>query len=250
MTEAGGEPQSHWSRDELVVALERGAQGLIGAEGDDKPENALERIVRGAMSTVPGTVAAGVCVVGEDGHVRAHQPSSTLVAELDALQIELGEGPCLDPIRTSAIVDVADFAAEDRWPRFAAAAAARGMCSLLSFHLFARRGSAGALNLYAEQPRVFGPDAHHLGRLFAAQAAVALAGAQQVAGLTRALESRDVIGQAKGILMERFDLDASDAFSMLVESSQTTNIKLATVAAWLANERGRALTPDNPDLTG
>jgi hypothetical protein len=136
--------------------------------------------------------------------------------------------------QNTVIEDMA--AAHDRWPRYAAAARERGVGALMSFQLFAERGSAGALNLYAGEPHVFDESTADAGRLFAAQAALVLHGAQRIQGLHLALESRDVIGQAKGILMERFGIGQQQAFSMLVESSQNTNMKLVKVAEWLAGE--------------
>jgi len=235
---AGDEPDRERTKSELVAASADAARGLLERRGKEGVEHTLGLIVRGAMAAVPDVAAAGVCLVERDGSVRAYVPTSPAVDELDGLQNELGEGPCLDAIGTEALVEVDDFGIDQRWPRVAAAARERSIGSLLSFPLVAEHGSAGALNLYAAKPHAFGPDAHHLGGLVAAQAAVALGGAQRVAGVTFALESRDVIGQAKGILMERFDMNATEAFALLVSSSQDTNIKLVEVARWLADERG------------
>jgi ANTAR domain len=127
--------------------------------------------------------------------------------------------------------------ASERWPRWAPAAAARGVESLISFQLFANKGSAGALNMYAGTANVFDDDTAEIGALFASQAALVLHGAQRMAGLNIALLSRDVIGQAKGILMERFDVGPDQAFAMLVESSQQTNMKLVDIATWLVEEK-------------
>ena len=117
-----------------------------------------------------------------------------------------------------------------------AAARERGVAALMAFHLFAQDGSAGALNLYSSEANSFDESTTDAGRLFAAEAALVLHGAQRIQGLHTALSSRDVIGQAKGILMERFGIDRQQAFSMLVESSQHTNMKLAKVAEWLVDE--------------
>ena len=231
------------SKDDLVAALTTAAHDLLARrDRDNDVEPALERIIAGAVAAVPPVIAGGVSLLERDKVVRPHVPTSPAVAELDELQTELGEGPCLEAIRTEAMVQIDDFTREQRWPRFAAAAVERGMGSLLSFQLFADHGSAGALNLYAAHPDAFDADAHHLGGLFAAQAAIALAGAKRVESLNLALTSRDLIGQAKGILMERFDLDAVAAFALLVDASQNTNMKLVDVATWLTTERSDTLT--------
>lgn len=220
----------------LARVLDRSARDLI-ARGDDGVEHTLDVIVRGAIATVPHVEQAGISLVERDGRVQSTAPSDPQVRELDELQTTLREGPCLDAIWNEQRTVVEDMAAaHHRWPRWAAAAQERGVGSLMAFQLFATKGSAGALNLYAARPHVFDGDTADTGALFAAQAALALRGAQRAAGLEVALENRDVIGQAKGILMERFRVRQSSAFAMLVESSQHTNMKLVDVASWLVHE--------------
>jgi len=94
-----------------------------------------------------------------------------------------------------------------------------------------------ALNLYSAEVDAFDESARTLAGLFGLQAAVLLYGADQASHLSLAVESRDLIGQAKGILMERFDVDDQTAFQMLVRSSQDTNVKLIDVARWLTGNR-------------
>ncbi|PVZ08626.1 ANTAR domain-containing protein [Actinomycetospora cinnamomea] len=221
----------------LARALDDAARKLLERGDEETVEYTLELIVRGAIDTIPHVEQAGVSLVERGGRVESHAPSSRVVRELDELQTQFAEGPCLDAIWHEQRTLVEDMAeAHDRWPRYAPAARERSIGSLLSFQLFARSGSAGALNLYATDPYVFDEATADVGALFAAQAALALHGAQRVQGLHVALDSRDVIGQAKGILMERFHVSPARAFSMLVESSQQTNMKLAGVAEWLVGE--------------
>jgi hypothetical protein len=222
---------------DLAWALDEAARALI-ERGEEGVEHTLELIVRGAIATVPHVEQAGVSLVERGGTVESHAPSSEVVRDLDRLQSELQEGPCLDSIWHEQRTLVQDMAsAGERWPRWAPAAAARGVESLISFQLFANKGSAGALNMYAGTANVFDDDTAEIGALFASQAALVLHGAQRMAGLNVALLSRDVIGQAKGILMERFDVGPDQAFAMLVESSQLTNMKLVDVATWLVEEK-------------
>jgi GAF domain-containing protein len=136
------------------------------------------------------------------------------------------------------MVRVDDMAAEQaRWPRFAPEALRHGITSMLSLQLPGDSIQVAALNLYATHGGVFDLAAQATARLFADQAAIALHGAQQVAERQRALASRDVIGQAKGILIERHHLASSDdAFAMLVEASQHANVKLRDVATWLVTD--------------
>jgi hypothetical protein len=114
-----------------------------------------------------------------------------------------------------------------------------GIRSVMSVSLSVSRGWRSSLNFYSACPNVFDEHACLTAGLFGLQAATLLYGADRAAGLNQALQTRDVIGQAKGILMERFDITDDAAFQMLVTSSQETNIKLHDVAARLVNERGR-----------
>jgi transcriptional regulator with GAF, ATPase, and Fis domain len=222
---------------DLARTLDDAARGLI-ERGDEGVEHTLELIVRGAIETVPHVEQAGISLVERRGTVESHAPSSEVVRDLDRLQSELQEGPCLDSIWNQQRTLVQDMAsARDRWPRWAPAAAERGIKSLISFQLFANTGSAGALNMYSGKANVFDDDTTEIAALFASQAALVLHGAQRMAGLNIALASRDVIGQAKGILMERFDVGQDRAFAMLVTSSQETNMKLVDVATWLAEQK-------------
>ncbi|MEJ2863565.1 GAF and ANTAR domain-containing protein [Actinomycetospora flava] len=222
---------------DLARTLEDAARALLERGEEEGVEHTLGLVVRGAVQTVPHVEQAGISLVERGGRVQSYVPSSQVVRELDELQNELGEGPCLDSIwyEQRTLVDDMDQA-HDRWPRYAPAALERDVGSLMSFQLFTERGSAGALNLYAARPHVFDESTADAGRLFAAQAALVLHGAQHVQGLHLALDNRDVIGQAKGILMERFGIGQQQAFSMLVESSQHTNMKLVKVAEWLTGE--------------
>ena len=221
----------------LARALDEAARGLLERGNDEGIEHTLTLVVRGAIETVPHVEQAGVSYVERGGKVKSYSPSSDAVRELDELQNEIGEGPCLDSIwfeQRTLIEDMVE--ARDRWPRYAEAARERGFGALMAFQLFADKGSAGALNMYGSEPRMFDDSTADTGTLFAAQAALVLHGAQRAAGLNVALSHRDVIGQAKGILMERFKIGQDKAFAMLVESSQHTNMKLVDVARWLARE--------------
>jgi transcriptional regulator with GAF, ATPase, and Fis domain len=221
---------------EMARALDDAARRLL-ERGDESVEHTLRLVVRGAIHTIPHAEQAGVSLVERGGRVTSRAPSNETVMELDELQNALGEGPCLDSIWHEQRTLIEDMAqAHDRWPRYAPAAQQRGIGSLLSFQLFATHGSAGALNLYASAPHVFDEASADTGALFAAQAALVLHGAKRVENLNVALDRRDVIGEAKGILVERFGASPDQAFSMLVESSQTTNIKLVDVARWLVDE--------------
>ena len=218
----------------LVKALSAAAQELSAVSSQ---EQVLTLIVSGAVHTVPGADHAGVSQLGAQGRLTSQAASSDFVRRIDDLQTTYQEGPCVTALREAHTVLVDDLAAEARrWPSFAPTAAAYGVASMLCFQLFASDESLGALNLYSSRVSGFDDESRALGALFASHAALALARTRQMEQLHQALTTRDVIGQAKGILMERFGIDAAAAFAMLVHSSQETNIKVADVARWLAAE--------------
>jgi GAF domain-containing protein len=161
--------------------------------------------------------------------------TSDLPRRVDELQSRMHRGPCLDVIWDEEVVRVADMAQEQRWPEFAAEAAALGARSMLCFQLFVEADQMGALNLYSRTPGAFDEEAQEVGQLFAAHAAVALAAAEHESHLRDGMAHRDLIGQAKGILMERHKLTADQAFGVLARVSQEMNRKLFEVARELTD---------------
>jgi GAF domain-containing protein len=211
--------------------------GDLAVEIQDQTDRrtTLRVIVEAAVVMVPGARWAGVSLI-EGRHVRAEAPSDAIVAALDEAQIMLNEGPCLSALREHHTVHVEDMATETRWPRFAEVALVRGALSLLSFQLFVHSRNLGALNLYGDHAGAFTEESFSIGELLAQHASVALMGATTEAQLMSAVASRDLIGQAKGLLMHRNNLDGLQAFELLLKASQDTNMKLVDVAAWLVDE--------------
>ncbi|MDT7783845.1 MAG: hypothetical protein QOF58_2264 [Pseudonocardiales bacterium] len=199
-------------------------------------DTTLRAIVKAAADYIPGAEHAGISLV-EGGKIRTVAPTSAIVETVDQLQYDLRQGPCVDAIKERQTYRTGDVGAETRWPAFGRAAAANGIHSLLSYRLFVTDRTLGALNLYSSRANAFDEHTEDDGRLFATHAAIALVGAQREAQLGIAVENRDIISSAKGILMERHDLDAAAAFRMLVEASQSTNVKLHHAATWLVENR-------------
>ena len=161
-----------------------------------------------------------------------------LALDLDETQYQYGFGPCLEVAQSAGIVTVPDMAAETRWPTFARQALTAGVHSSLSVALPLQEAVLGALNIYAIQPGAFDQDAIELARTFAGYAAVAIANArlyQSTAALAedmrRAMETRAVIEQAKGILVAQQHCTPEQAFELLTRLSQTTHRKLRDCAA-------------------
>jgi GAF domain-containing protein len=213
--------------EELGIVMGRIARTLQEGHGD--VERTLHSITTAAVRTVPGAEFASISLV-TNRRVHPRGATTELAEEIDGLQTEYDQGPCLDSLREHYTVRIDDFATEQRWPRFAAAACRRGAGSLLSFQLFTDGANLGALNLYAKVPHAFGDDSETVGRIFASHAAIALSAARQEENLRHALDGRDLIGQAKGILMERYRLPAAQAFELLVLASTHTNRKLFDIA--------------------
>jgi GAF domain-containing protein len=163
--------------------------------------------------------------------------SDPVVEKADELQVELDEGPCRDAAWAQHTLIVEDLARDERWPRWAPQASALGLGSILAVELGPQGGRFGALNLYCEGPRRFAEDEIAFAHVFGRHAAVALAAARQEETLNEAIDARTLIGQAQGMLMERFDLNSDKAFEVLRRYSQDYNTKLRVVAEELVRTR-------------
>lgn len=226
---------------DLVIALRKASQELVTGNSIRDLDSTLDNIVASAVEVVAGADEGGISRTDTRTGRRSHA-TNPVVHELDRLQSELDEGPCItaaDEPPLDGLILARDLAGpdRDRWPSFAPLAVERGFRSVLSAQLSSRhKEQRSSLNLYSHAPDAFDEHDQVTAGLFAAQAGLLLHGADSAAGLNHALETRDVIARAKGILAERFTLTDAEAFQMLVKSSQETNIKLVDVARWLTDE--------------
>jgi transcriptional regulator with GAF, ATPase, and Fis domain len=218
--------------DDLAGRLSDLARTL---QDEDSVGETLQAIVEAAVGTVPGAQYAALSVVEHRREVHTRAGTADVVFAVDQVQYDTGEGPCLSAVYEQQTVSVPDMSAEARWPKFTGRTAELGVLSMLSFQLYVQQDNLGALNLYSEQKNAFNADSEHIGLLFASHAAVAMSGAQEQEHLQKAISARDLIGQAKGILMERHKLTADQAFSVLIRASQQTNTKLIDVARALTD---------------
>ncbi|MDQ1636284.1 MAG: hypothetical protein QOJ32_3093 [Frankiaceae bacterium] len=209
-----------------ALARQMGAESHLDAVWD--------RVVQACVTQIDGADHAGITLLTGDS-VSTPAASDELVRIIDRHQYATGEGPCLTAaIDHEAVVRVADLTLDTRWPKFSAAVVGLGVRSMLAFQLYTDSDTIGGLNIYARTPDAFSDDSVHTGTLLAAHAAVAVAAASHSEHLRTALASRDTIGQAKGILMERYKITADQAFDLLIAASQQTHRKLKDIASDLA----------------
>lgn len=231
--ERSGQGSGEWPGEgpgsgDLSKVMGQVARALSEQHGD--VEATLQAITAAAIGAIPGAEECSISYVIDRRSVQPRAFTGDIPRDLDLEQERLQEGPCLDAVWQQETVRIDDMRTEERWPRYAAIAVERGVLSALSFQLFVAENNLGALNLYAAAPGVFGEESEDVGLVFAAHAAVALAGARHEQHLQQAVTSRDLIGQAKGVLMERYKLTADAAFALLAHTSQRMNRKLVDVA--------------------
>ena len=204
--------------------------------GHNELEAILEAVSTQAVRLIPEVDFADILLIDAEGH-RSLAPTSPITVKLDTIQVELGQGPCLEAITSEPLVHSPDFSQESRWPEFGSAAMENGIQSMMSFHLYTHpdrtRGAItgrGALNLFSRNVGPFSLADQAVGAMLATHAATALIAANRQLQFESALHTRDVLGQAKGILMERFKVDAVRAFDLMVKLSQDTNTPVRIIA--------------------
>jgi GAF domain-containing protein len=185
---------------------------------------------------------AGIALLQRRGRLETIAATDPVVGEVDGLQSEFREGPCLEHGGEALLV--ADLESDRRWPLWGPKAAALGIASLLAVAFTTSDGRpAGSITLYWRRHRRFQPDDVAFATIFARHAAVALSSSLEIAGLSLALDGRKLIGQAQGILMERYGLDDARAFELLRRYSQDHNVKLRQIAEDLVSTRKLPTSP-------
>lgn len=198
-------------------------------------DDVLVDVTAAAKELIPGVDIAGVLLVGKGGTHQTLAPTSDVMFKLDELQMTTGEGPCLQAALDEIVIRTDDFRNEPRFPNYAPKVVELGLLSALSLKLYTADRTAGALNLFGYEPRPWNSEAETIGMVLAAHAASAILASRESEQLQSALSTRDRIGQAKGIIMERFKIDDVRAFEMLRKLSQDTNTKLVDVAHRVIN---------------
>ena len=205
----------------------------------------LQRVVDFAKATVDGCDAASISLITAAGVVTPVS-SDVIASEIDRYQYQFGEGPCLDAITQEPMLYADDLTTDVRWPAFGPVAVSLGMRSLMSCRLTATE-TLGSLNLYAGLPQAYDAIDRTKALIFATHAGIALGAAEVLANTTlslntqirrsenleAALSSREVIGQAEGILIERERITPEQAFTMLRTASQNLNLRLRDLAQYI-----------------
>lgn len=209
--------------------LERVAEIARRLAESENLDETLQRIVDLATGYIDHCDGASLMIVRR-GAVTTPASTDADAHAADQAQYEAGEGPCLSAMEQHETVVVDDITSDDRWPAWRDAVSELGWASMIGLRLFIAQDTMGALNLYSRRTAAFDVRSQSLAQVFASHAAVAMKAAISESGLHRALESRDLIGQAKGVLMERDRLTGQEAFARLVAVSNDRNIKLREVA--------------------
>ena len=210
-------------------ALEDSVRRLAEALKPGDFDATLGAITAAAVEVLPEVEFASITVKHADESIDTVAPTDDLVLDLDGKQYELREGPCYDAAVTTAHVISPDLATDQRFPAYGPYVVSKGIRAQAGLRLFDAPASQGALNIYSHRAGAF-EDFSTLADLFSHQAAIAINYAREIADLNDALRTRTTIGQAVGIIMERYELNDERAFAFLTRLSQHRNVKLRLIA--------------------
>ncbi len=209
-------------------------------------EETLGLITRAARDTVPGIYYASISIRTPDGQFETLAPTDSESLVSDQMQYEVCEGPCVDAASGESVVHTNGLGSDARWPRYGPRAQSElGIQSQLAFEMFSAHHSHGGLNLYSRDAGTFDEDSIALAQMFAMQGAMAMGQAHTVKTLNEGMSTRQGIGQAVGLIMERYQIDEGQAFGFLVRLSQQHNVKLREIAVGIvssANEKAQGPT--------
>ncbi|MGO4257422.1 GAF and ANTAR domain-containing protein [Marmoricola sp. RAF53] len=214
----------------------RFAELALDLHEDESVPAALETLL-GFVRTALDVDYAGVILIRTEGKIETAAATDPLIAKLDAVQGELGEGPDVTIVSDVLSVMVPDTRAETRWPRWCRIVADSGIRSMLGVRIHTHQAVVGSLNFYSTRPDAFEVEDQEVAHVLARHAAVALRSRLKIENLGKALDSRKLIGIAQGILMERYDLDIDQAFGVLLRYSQQQNVKLRLIAQTIVDTR-------------
>jgi hypothetical protein len=231
------------SGDSILLRMNNLVRDLQSQAGSDfNLGSTLDELTLSAAQFLPGAAHAGITVRRRAGHIETVAATDRYPVVLDDIQRSYNEGPCLSAALHDHLVRVDDLSTDDRWPKYSReAVATTPIRSMMSFQLFAHRpSSASLLNVYSERVKAFDAESAKLGLVFAAYTTLTWSMLTRDQQYRKGLRSRDTIGQAKGMLMQRFHIDADAAFELLKRRSQESNTSVITIARRLTD-------PDEPE---
>lgn len=213
--------------DESIARAMR--QVAAGVKEHIPIDTTLAELTRAAVELIDGVDYADVLLIS-NGEFRSISPTSPIATQASKAQEQTSQGPCVDAADRDVIVRCSDLESDRRWPQFAREARAAGVLSVVSLRLYTHDADSGALNLLGAERGSLSAEGEALGAMLATQAALLMISADREQQFESALASRDVIGQAKGIIMERFAVDAIQAFELLKRVSQESNTPVRHIA--------------------
>jgi hypothetical protein len=206
---------------------------LAGELSSGDLDRSLLALTSAAVRAVPDVQGASITITHSDGRLETKAPTMPELMDVDAAQYALHEGPCYQAAVQGVHIVSTDLLTDERFPRYAEAAAGHGLHAQVGLSLFHRTSTRGALNLYSSRRGAFA-DLSTIEPFFAEQAALVLDYANEIGNLRQGLETRAIIGRAVGIVMERYQLTEERAFAFLTRLSQDRNVKLRDIAVEVA----------------
>ena len=209
----------------------------LHARPETDADTVIAELAEHAAAEVPGAQYAGVTITRNHKTIDTPAATHPYPILLDEIQQRHREGPCLESAWDEKTIHVPDLENEHRWPNYRRDALDETpIRSIMAFQLFVADHTMGALNVYGERPGAFDEESKALGLIFAAHTSVTWNAARRDEQLRKALASRDTIGQAKGMIMERYRVNAVQAFEMLRKLSQDANIPVTQIATDLIRQ--------------
>jgi hypothetical protein len=242
---SGQASRSAVDRDvEIGEQLQAFARRFVEGSGPVEPD----AIVAEAAEAVPRALAAGLTLIQGDSPPKTLAATHPIVEQVDAIQYDTGEGPCLEAIEDNDLTTSNDLEADDRWPEFCARAVAETeVRSMFGVRIFLGGEDRGALNFYATEKSAFTELDRGVGAIFSTLASLALQHAleqRRSDNLLTALESSRQIGMAMGILMSSKLLTAEEAFQQLRRASQHLHRRVREVAEEVMHTGELPMVPD------
>jgi len=205
-------------------------------------DETLDAVVHAARDTIPGFEHVGISIIHRNGRIETKAGTDQLVWELDELQYSINQGPCVDAMMSEPIMYLEDARHDHRWPDYLPKAVKKGLRAQLALRLYNDEETLGGLNMYRTASAGISPEAIQFAELFATHASIALGRKRFEHQLAEAVASRQVIGTAIGILMQRYQITEDRAFQFLVRTSKTSNQKVRVIAQELIDSSNDRFT--------